>query len=619
MTLNELDFEIEAKKSTSYDNENKENYLYIKELTDENNMENIVDFLNLDIWKFIKCNLYINFKDKSMDECSKITDFCKNIFEDLEESKKNNILGSLLIIKDNGKIDEVIECFENDKDITIIKYIGINPYITSVLMQLKKCANKNNIDIVPFLKGFEENSNLIISLINLYYCQKEINELKSHIIIAVDGKNLNEKQLENIKIEALTSFLKNKYDIDKILSKVNQIKEYTLSIEKKQRRNFKEISSIEFSRELLKSALEKKEILNYREIIKGIKDPKIKYCMLTIIKEHNEDYYKELNDEIKNLQESGKTIIEALFNEYGISNNYYDVDEISNIGIKELKTILKTISILEISADDKVNVIKSASLDNVKLVKEYLDRNILTISFVSNHLELFNKDSIELEYLIENLGLIKKYNVPLDIFVNSLEILINNPKIINKNLQVLEGYDLLKNIKLTNNYEFLVDNNLEVKIDKFLELGYGKYLEKDLSLLNKKEIERLEILKLIGIPIESKERLNEILDDNKQFFIDISDMNNYLYNACDYAEEPNISISIDELECYKVSNLLYDFDGLKVSYNKVQRMIENGNSIYQSIIYNMLLSEEELIIIQNILNNVNDKKNKQYVKNIVNS
>ena len=39
----------------------------------------------------------------------------------------------------------------------------------------------------------------------------------------------------------------------------------------------------------------------YREIIKGIKSPKIKYHFLHYIKEHNEAYALELQEELKNL------------------------------------------------------------------------------------------------------------------------------------------------------------------------------------------------------------------------------------------------------------------------------------------------------------------------------
>lgn len=615
MTLDELDLEIELKKNNDYNNEDKEGYLYVKKIVDENNMENIIDFLRLDIWEFIKCNLYINFKNKSMDECSKIADFCENIFSDLKDGAKDAILGSFVILKENEKIDAVIEYFESKEkkaDFKIINdIVKINSSIATILMHLKNIANKNNLDIIAFLKGFKENERLIINLIDLYNCYREINELKNHIVIAVNDRKLSEKQLENIKVDALTSFLRDKYNIDKILSKMNELKEYVSNTEKTQRRNLKEINAIEFSRELLKKSLEKKEILNYREIIKGIKDPKIKYYILLIIKEHNEKYYEELNNETRTLQMNEKTIIESLLNEYGISNDYYDIDKITHIRVKDLETILKIISILQISVEDKINLIENASLDNVKLIKEYLDRNILTISFVSKHLEIFSNNSKELEFLIENLDIIKKYNIPIATFCDNLEILISNPKIINKNLEVLKKYDLFKNINSTKNYEFLKDENLEIKIDKFLELGYEVFLENDLSLLNRKEIERLEVLKSIGMLIDSKEKIDEVLDDNKQFFISLSDMNNYMYNACDYVEEPNVSINIDELECYKVSNRLYDFGGLKVSYNKVKRMLENGNSIYQSIVYNMVLSEEELVIIQNIISKNNEKK---YVK-----
>ena len=73
---------------------------------------------------------------------------------------------------------------------------------------------------------------------------------------------------------------------------------------------------------------------------------------------------------------------------------------------------------------------------------------------------------------------------------------------------------MLKSINSTNDYKFLKNDNLEIKIDKLLELGYEKILESDLSLLNKKEIDRTATVKyidgklLIGIAIEDEQEIS---------------------------------------------------------------------------------------------------------------
>ena len=50
-----------------------------------------------------------------------------------------------------------------------------------------------------------------------------------------------------------------------------------------------------------------------------------------------------------------------------------------------------------------------------------------------------------------------------------------------------------------------------------------------------------------------------------------------------------------------ISERLYDFDGIKVSINKVKRMIDKGETLFKAIIDGLVLDEDELTKIKDVL------------------
>ena len=150
-------------------------------------------------------------------------------------------------------------------------------------------------------------------------------------------------------------------------------------------------------------------------------------------------------------------------------------------------------------------------------------------------------------------------------------------------------------------YSFLKNESLSEIIDKYLELACEEYLISDLSLLNKTQLKRLEIYKLIGIEVSSKEELEDILNEEKEFFIPLSESEEYLFDEGEFIEEPTCNVSLDELEQYKMTERVYNFDGILISVQKVQRLLNMNFSLYQAIIHNTNLSEEQIRKIINII------------------
>ena len=327
----------------------------------------------------------------------------------------------------------------------------------------------------------------------------------------------------------------------------------------------------------------------------------MKYCFLQFVKEHNEKYYLELKQELSELQQNSKVAIQTLLANYGITKDYYVFDEIFHFSVEELEKILKILSLFDISIQEKVHILEVTSIEQVLFLKACLDESLISISFVNSHLEIFEKNSLKLFNLKNNIGILNEYGILVSLFTNSMEVLLSDSDIIRKNLSILNSYNLLKYMNGEIDYSFLKNESLSEIIDKYLELACEEYLISDLSLLNKTQLKRLEIYKLIGIEVSSKEELEDILNEEKEFFIPLSESEEYLFDEGEFIEEPTCNVSLDELEQYKMTERVYNFDGILISVQKVQRLLNMNFSLYQAIIHNTNLSEEQIRKIINII------------------
>ena len=606
MTIQELDKEILLRKDELEAPNKRRAYQYITEFMEENDIDNILDFVYVDIWGLINCNLYINCEEKNMDKYIKTTDTFNDFFDGLKVDGLKEISSLVTNVLNNGKIDELINIFKVKGFMIELKYFGLfggccdNKSII-MLRLLKKKIESENLNIIPFLEMVKSEKEKFIDEINYYITYRKVLDHLQNSVIKIFSDSTDERVIKAKKVAAITSRLENFFDVDEIVSKMNKVKEFKDEYERVERNSQREINGLDLARSSLEKELSKKQIVNYRDLIKGIKNPKMKYLFLNFIKEHNELYYEELQQELISLKKDSKVSIQALFNDYGIHKELYDYDSLPTYTKEEFELILKTLSVLNICSEEKIRIINNTTIDKINVFKSYLDRKIIPVEFASNNTYILDEDSNELDNLNVNIEVLKDFNVSVSLFSNSVNILMNDPYIINENLKVLESYNLLGQLNNTIDLNFLLSDNLETIIDKYLELGFEEYLENDLNLLNKKELNRLEIIKTIGMNIASREELEHILDD-KKFFISSIQIEDYLSNDSMYVEEPSETVELDKLEQYKHGRV-YDFNGVKISIEKVNRLTYRGVSLYQAIISNTHLSEDELLGICKIINN----------------
>ena len=126
-------------------------------------------------------------------------------------------------------------------------------------------------------------------------------------------------------------------------------------------------------------------------------------------------------------------------------------------------------------------------------------------------------------------------------------------------------------------------------IDKLIELGYENYLEEDLNLLNSDKLLRLEALKAFEVEISNKEELDGVL--TRKFYIADEDLLDYLPGSIILDNKVDLdSVNLDD---YRDTSRAYNINGTLISINKVNRLLEDGNSIYNAIFSEMRLNKEE--------------------------
>ena len=580
MTFEELDREIELKLKNLNNQEEKECYLYIKNIIDKN-IDTLNDFKSFDLQNFL-IGYYTIFQEKKNlpDNSFYIKELC-DFLNNIENIDINNFISTMLLLKKNNLLDD-LEKYLNDIDVItyLNKLKNINTTLPLKIMNLKKKVKNNQVIISKLINEFKNREELIVNILIFYSTYQKM--------MTIVEKQENK---DNIKITLLEddNAIVGQLDIQKMISMLDEMEKYAKEYERVDRINQKEYTNLLNSKNLLQEALyEKKQILNYHDIIKNIKDLKIKYYFLKVIKEHNMKYLNELEEEYNNLNKDTKLEIIALLHEYGIKKNSYNIDIILRYNKEEILKILNIINIMDIDNNQKVYLLENANIDNVNTIKEYLDRGILNKDILKDNIDMFIIDN-KLNNLKNNIDIIKKINLSVSLFINNISILLEDSKLFNKNINILSVYNLLKNIDTCDNFSFLLRTDLDTIIDKYLELDCEKYLENDLSLLNKNNLQKLEILKIIGIGVNSKKELDELLTVDNHLLIDENDMKDIFVNK-EKISIDNIDIN---LENYKETNRVYNLEGIRVSIIKVNKLLSLGYNLYDAITYNMNLTVQD--------------------------
>ena len=303
------------------------------------------------------------------------------------------------------------------------------------------------------------------------------------------------------------------------------------------------------------------EITNIDQILRyTIEDDIRDYC-LEYIYDHNMKYYKELEEEY---EEKNKNSINAYISYFSTLNiNFLLLDEklqkkVMETPIDEIKEKMKIIiNIAEV--EDIVEVLINTSKEELKEIKKYISKELLTEEFIKSNIKIFSdkekydnfKDNLEL--LVNRVNL-KKYT--------DKSFLLTDNEIIRNNINLLKR----ANIIFSNSTNLsMLKEPLKEKLELFIEVGLESSIKDNPDILNEDITLAKKVLidKLVGNG--SFDINNLIIDDG--FYVRDSEIDRFMFDRdnSNYLNNSKIFIpSIEETE------LSYIYDGIIIPKSRVK-------------------------------------------------
>lgn len=501
-------------------------------------------------------------------------------------------------LKENSSLKEIKDFFQTNGFIQKIKNwkaIDADEELKTNILAIKSLIKKHNVDVTGLFTLLEEDYETFLDITNLVIDSKSKN---NHLTLAIVKKVLYARmELHDVEYsESRRDVRAGRINLE---SARNQVKKYVEEIEREEKNRNKQVKLETYyneqALELLEKELKKTQITNIRPLIKRIVDPAIKEIILIIIYKHNLEYLKELNNEYNELMSNSTARYLSLLHEFDISATEEELVSITHLGIEDTKSILKILKGLNISLDSYMKILSSTNIKTIIDIKELLNKSYISKEVLNSNIMIFNKNNILLNIIKTNIEIINKHQINPTIFSEKEKILLMDSNLLEKSLETIEKYNLIKSLKNSHDFGFLFNVNLSSLIDKYLELGYEKILEEDLDVLNYKDTRRLVILRNMGIELEK----NEIVEmhESDKFFIPDEMLDDYIPVTSTYLKEEELNISKEELLSYKKTNRTLEIAGHLISINKILMSLES-DSLKNTLFKNMnidLSAYEEII------------------------
>lgn len=569
-----------------------------EEFVKNNPCNTVESFANSDIWEVAKYLYQITEPIATLEENKETIDNFKSFFDDIDSDLYCGMMGLFDELCSLGIVDEVVDFFEEPgvkKGLLKINKIDFKDNrLRNLIIDIKQVYKNDLLKISSFLKFYENDPESITVIMNLVLAHRELKKASDFT------KNLKENGYCGYTKREEKRFLKSKVklynkicDTKSILNEVSKIRnlvEDQRSRASKYEKNIrKELYGYDKALTLLDVSLKRREITNAKEIIKNVKDEDMKKAFLKLIYEHNNVYYEELENEYNRLNQNDSNKYVALLQKYNISFTQEDVKEIMRRNnIDDTSEIIKNIVKLDLTTQN-VEILKHTSLDKFMRIKDLVDCGYISVKYLNTNESFMWDESNSLDIYEENISYLDNFNLNPGTFINITDVIIYSFDSFSNNLKILNDYGLIKYLKNVDNLSFLGDINLVSKIDKFLELGYESFLENDLGILNLSNLKRLDILKSLNMPITDISTMYKVLSDQK-FIIDDSKIDEYLPNVVELSKKKNITSNLSD---FRNTNRVYSIGDSLFSINKINRLLESGNSLYDSLFMNRKFSEEE--------------------------
>lgn len=521
----------------------------------------------------------------------------RKFLEETDELKLREVLDAFLDLDNYDVYDEVKEAVKPNRKPNI--HLSAVRLGFSLVLKLSRVKN---IDVYSFMEGLEN----IPSYIDAMLCTKAIAEIyhsKSKVSEDIDGQISNMKELLGLS----ESLVKKEFNLPAIRKVIYDARSYydkekqnDLSRKRALKRELNAYLVLEENLSNLKATDEIKDI---KPLLFRITSEKIRLNLLKIIYLHNQEIYKDLEEQYQALLANPQNIYQALLDNYGLSIAESDLQNIMAKPIEDVKEEIKLLKELALPPEDCITILKNSNLAMVRDILGQIGKGILDQATIAKNLDIFNPQSTTYKNFKLNMDFFLEKGLNPRAIQASQELFFQNPSQLKENINILREYCLLKELKTGTNCQFLSSKNLSEAIDCLLELGCEDNLVEDLSLLNYKEnFMRLALLKKLNVPLSSTEEIKDILQA-KSFLMDDNKIELYIYNAIFHTKDiPEIVLSLEELEKYSKTSRVYKIGDALISKNKVKRNYnQSNNNIITCITSESILSDEEYDSIINAL------------------
>ena len=569
-----------------------------EEFVKNNPCNTVESFANSDIWEVAKYLYQITEPIATLEENKETIDNFKSFFDDIDSDLCCGMMGLFDELCSLGIVDEVVDFFEEPgviKGLLKINKIDFKDNrLRDLIIDIKQVYKNDLLKISSFLKFYENDPESITVIMNLVLAHRELKKASDFTKDLKENgycgyTNREEKRFLESKVKLYNKICDAKSILNEVSKIRNLVDEQRSRASKYEKNIRKELCGYDKALTLLDASLKRREITNAKEIIKNVKDEDMKKAFLKLIYEHNKVYYEELENEYNRLNQNDSNKYVALLQKYNISFTQEDVKEIMRRNnIDDTSEIIKNIIKMNLSINN-AELLKHTSLEKFMRVKNLVDSGYISAKYLNTNEKFMWDESNSLDIYEENISYLDKFNLNPGMFINITDVIIYSFDSFSNNLKILNDYGLLKYLKNVDNLSFLGDINLVSKIDKFLELGYESFLENDLGILNLSNLKRLDILKSLNMPITDISTMYKVLSDQK-FIIDDSKIDEYLPNVVELSEKKNITSNLSD---FRNTNRVYSIGDSLFSVNKINRLLESGNSLYDSLFMNRKFSEEE--------------------------
>ncbi|MBR3210976.1 MAG: hypothetical protein IKF71_03440 [Bacilli bacterium] len=612
ITLQSILDEIEIKKQEidiEYDVD--PGYGVCKEYVLKNKLQRIEDMMEIDPWGYMKGAIYLQSnKSISIEEASKIADACKSIFGDCPYYAFNRLLSMIISIVDHPKSKEIAAYITEPNKLragTLLVAIRNETLPISQLthgdisdVKLHDCL-KEIREIEQKRGGFKALARFIESDIELpmrilaFVSQrKKLIDSRDNVVNGKDAIPCSKR----VKAKAAHEFYNSMYSFpiiksehDVILNFVQEEEKKKTEHEKQRRRNLYYYDELVRT---LKKAESCDEVLNARELIKHLPDEELKKKVLLWIYQKNNQYHQRLQERLDELNSNSINHYIAILKKYRITVDVSKIPSMMHHTLDDVDEMLNQIPLDLFTREQIFSILQNSNLSIVQTIKKMIDLGFVRPKDLSDNMDLFQVGGEKLKKLEESINVLGSYGINQKLFAKSLPVLLGDSGVFQQNIKYLSMYNLLKSMRTTSCYDFLLHPLMVEKIDQLIELGYYSFLEQNIGLLNygKERFQRLELLKAMNIPIDDIDTLFGVLENSK-FIIKDNEIGDYLLDVVPLKEPLSLHMSLEDLEDESSDGLSVSIGNSLISLPKIKRKVAQGMSPEEAIFSGRKYSEEE--------------------------